>query len=158
MPGRQIQLSYAPPVDWRQSLPGAPLARAVRRQAQRDALGYTPAGGWDTDHAHGVMSIYERIGTPARRVFGWADGFGVTWPKADEVLTRMGLLWWDVWNEDTVRLPVIVARVYGRHRHQGRAARRVLYRTVPYGDQGPDRAALERVRAIMEGNIERVAA
>lgn len=123
-------------------LPSRPLADAVLRLAARSSLAET----------------CKRAGIVERVVWRWRTGESgsqASLDLADQVLTRLGLCWWDVWNEDTVREPLFVVTTYEstmKKGHGGKYRRlRVKDRTVPYGDLGTDYWRLREIKALMAG-------
>jgi hypothetical protein len=138
------------------TLPGQPLASAMRAYEERQRRGnsnlFAPDLGADTGE---LGAVYERVGVAERVARRWARGLGVSLSAADLVLTRLGLAWWEVWSEETVRLPIFVVGVYGpritKRRNGTRRIVRERARLIPYGDLGPDQEELRRIEALMTG-------
>ena len=121
-------------------LPSAQLAAAIDRRASRSDL---PA-------------VCELAGVHERQVTRWRRQEQPDIPAAvaDQVLVGLDLLWWDVWNENTVRKPAIVVRTYSRKQkvsHGQRKPFRQCTRTIPYGDLGPDVATLDEIGRVFTG-------
>jgi hypothetical protein len=99
----------------------------------------------------------EYAGVETRIAFGWRGGERevVQVYKALDVLARTGLMWWDVWNERTVRRPALAVRRYRMipKKSNGLRSQRVLTGIRWHDDLGPDLEALERVRHLLEDDI-----
>jgi hypothetical protein len=139
------------------TVPARPLADALERIVARESR----SPHINQDHARHALCM--RIGYTERHLWAWTHGErpGVNLETVDKVLTYSDLLWWEVWNEDTVRVPVLVVTVHGPQRKLQRGRRRVYRvktRTIPYGDRGPDRAKLREIEALMTGKPVRRAA
>lgn len=135
------------------ALPANPLAMAIGRAARRSF------------HDDPAERIRKEIGVSQRHVFAWRTrGRDVSLDTADKALIALGLLWFDVWNEDTVRRPVLEVRCYlsrtkfspwhPEHRWRGRE----LTRRDWYGDKGTDWEELDRIEALMIGEPVEMAA
>lgn len=129
-------------------LPARPLADALMRIAARSDL----------------ASVCERADIPERILMRWRRGEGsgvVEFDHADRVLTRLGLLWWDVWNEDTVRESLFEVATYRMVRKREKCShyrmRRIKERTIPYGDLGTNYYRLREITALMTGALEEAA-
>lgn len=89
-------------------LPAKPLAACIDRAVLRASRTlYNPEV---KDAATGgVDRVCDAIGIAGRTLFAWRTGERkvVEFDKADSILQAAGWLWWDVWNERTVRLPVL---------------------------------------------------
>lgn len=138
------------------SLPGAPLAAAIDRLARSEASVRNPFATWDKAESGGYFVIVcERAGVSERRVTGWRTGESNAWiSTVDEVLTRLGLFWWEVWTEETVRRPFFVVHTYAwkwKKQRNKLNFYRVRVRSVPYGDAGPDLDELSRIESLMVG-------
>ena len=123
-----------------ETLPSAPLVAVIDRAAAR------------TD----IPTVCDLLGLHERQASRWRRGEqpAIPFDVADQVMTTMDVLWWEVWNEDTVRKPVLVVRLYQRKTklsHGRHVSFRVCTRTIPYGDQGPDRATLAEIDRMMSG-------
>ncbi|PTL55782.1 hypothetical protein [Paraconexibacter algicola] len=107
------------------------------------------------DVAFSIEETARELGTSARSVTGWRNGERdlVQFDLADRLLLAIDRLWWEVWTEDTVRRPLIVAEVWTKRRKN---ASRYWQRTARrrYGDGGPDHAALADVRRVWEGDTD----
>lgn len=128
------------------------LARVIDAEAARDAVD-DEAGG-----AGRLGIVTARCGISDRYVYAWRSG---TRPRvgigvADRVLTGLDLLWWDVWNEDTVRVPLVLAHLYRPHtKRSKRTGEPLTYwdrGERGYGDAGPDLAALAAIETAWEGD------
>lgn len=144
------------------SLPGPPLAAAVRAYEARQRRGRNPFAVVDSegDRFGQLAVVCERAGVNERVLAHWASGQGVSLPLADRVLTRLGLAWWEVWSEESVHEPLFVAVTYTFQvkRIGGGERRRIRIRSRAraYGDLGTDFAELRRIEQLMTG--EQVAA
>lgn len=144
-------------------VPCVPLGRALKRLAEKHNMRIVG----DPNHdAEGHRVVCEEAGLQERTVYGWRVGERqkVSLTTADKVLTRLDLLWWEVWNEETTRLP-LRAHTYGFNRKGKRVRlstkaynldigpdREELRDVVPRGlDIGPDLEAIEHVRRLFEG-------
>lgn len=121
-------------------LPGRPLVAAIDRRALSSDL----------------AAVCELTGKTERQIYRWRTGeTNVSLVDADDVLTALDLLWWEVWSEATVRIPFFTASVYVNRMKMTKAGdrpiRRVLYRSTPYGDAGPDLGKLQMISALMAG-------
>lgn len=135
-------------------IPGRPLAAAITRAASRTL----PALVGEPVQAMTEAQICEATGVLPRHVYAWRIGErGASLDAADRVLIALDLEWEDIWNEDTVRVPLLEVRSYSYVSKKG-ARYRTLHHTRLYGDRGPDLAELERVSALMEGRRLPVAA
>lgn len=134
------------------TVPSLPLALAILAEVARDEVGNL----WGQDFPEGndgqIGVVCERVGVHDRRLRAWRVGEspGVSLLKADEVLTALGRFWWEVWTEETVRLPLLEAVSYS-FEVKGGKVRRVRRRARRYGDAGPDLETLEAVRRLWEG-------
>lgn len=139
-----------------QSLPSAPLADAIMRIAEREHKRRAFAGSTAAND-YRLTAICEQAEVPVRRVSSWRRGeTNVSWGTADTVLTRLGLFWWEIWTEETVRVPLFEVRVYAHQWktcHGKRRYQRIRTASVPYGDQGPDRETLRYVEHVMTGEV-----
>jgi hypothetical protein len=140
------------------TVPGRPLAAAVDKCARRgrDVFGRPTSR---------MENICKEIGfDDDRYIRFWRTGGRDTSLKlADKTLIVLGLLWFDVWNEDTVRRPLIEVRCYQfRDKLSPRKERRYVIRELTrrdwYGDAGTDWAELARVEALMTGEPLQAAA
>ena len=136
---RHVRPRVAPPEAIKAWLPGRPLALAIDRLAEDADLGV----------------ICELAGIIDRLVTAWRRGErNVEMELADKALTRLDLLWWEVWSEETVRVPLFEVNVYAWQMKMARGKRhrtRVRLRCVPYGDQGPDEQKLREIQGLMTG-------
>lgn len=126
------------------SLPGQPLAAMFDRLAEKSSLDL----------------VCQRAGTHVRQVNRWRHGDQpASLEDADRALTGLNALWFDVYNEETVREPLFVVHVFAHQMKKvGRVRRayRVRVRSIPYGDIGTDFAALNQIERLFAG--ERAAA
>lgn len=121
---RHIRPRVALPETVRAWLPGRPLARAIDRVAE----------GSD------IRTVCDIAGIEERLVWAWRSGErNVELATADTVLTRLDLLWWEVWSPESVRVPLFEVTVYEWKTKNARGKRRrtrTRHRYVPYGDRG----------------------
>jgi hypothetical protein len=136
----------APPPPKPEHVPCVPLGRALKRLAEKHNMRIVGDPDYD---AEGHRVVCEEAGLQERTVYGWRVGERqkVRLGDADAVLTRLDLLWWEVWNEETTRLPLRVW-TYGFNR-KGKRTRRSLKTYLV--DLGPDLEELENVRRLFEG-------
>jgi hypothetical protein len=142
------------------TLPGLPLAAAVERMVRRAVMAENgPGPVEDRERSGWGDETCRQLGISPRAFFRWRRGLNVELGPADAVLTRSGLNWWDVWNEDTVRRPVLTVVVAKRSRKKktGRLYWETTHR-LPYGDQGPDFEVLARVAAVFGDVFEEAVA
>lgn len=123
-------------------LPGKQLVAAVERYAWREQREIR-----DVTHC---LGINERI------LFAWRVGArNPRSVQADSVLIGIDRHYWDVWNEDTVRVPVLRVTTWIQRKKitspgkEWTTLERIGERH--YGDAGPDHEALETVRRAFEG-------
>jgi hypothetical protein len=124
----------------RASLPARPIAAVIDQRTKTTDL----------------VLVCELIGFQERQVSRWRNGelATVSADDADRVMTALDLFWWEVFTEDTVRLPVLVVTTYQHAKKNVRGKTKVVrnkMRTLPYGDQGPDHERLSQIRALMSG-------
>jgi hypothetical protein len=106
--GRKVTRVIKPAVDSGQShtLPAPQLATVIDRIIAVEGAGNLfddlPVDPSDNSGKRTEI-VCSRLGIPVRTLFAWRVGERqrVQFLLADRVLTRAGLLWWDVWNEDT---------------------------------------------------------
>lgn len=138
---RQVRPRGAPPQAIKAWLPGRPLAQVIDGLAE------------DV----GLCTVCEVAGIEERSVTAWRRGErSVSMEVADTVLTRLDLLWWEVWSEGSVRVPLFEVNVFAWQMKslRGRRVRtRVRLRCVPYGDLGPDEQKLREVEGLMTGEV-----
>lgn len=138
-------------------IPSLPLAALIERVAAAEA----PRGLFAVPRLMdgNVTATCDHAGTSERELRAWRVGERPTVSvlEADTVLTRLGRLWFDAYNDTTVRRPLLEIRIYRqRIRGNGRPAReRVSIERI--GDAGCDRAALAAVQAAFEGATEPLA-
>lgn len=87
---------------------GRRLAELLRREARELSYGDPTVRG--ADEAFGRREVTcKRLGTTEKTVRSWVNGErdSVQFDKADVVLSRADWFYWDVWNEDTVRVPAL---------------------------------------------------
>lgn len=126
-------------------VPSLPLAEAVLRIAAECTLRVT----------------CRRAGVPERVVTRWRlgeQGGLVHLDLADQVMTSLGLCWWDIWTEKTVREPMFMVTTYHhqwkKEQDRGHRLRRIKDRTIPYGDLGTDFYRLREIESLMSGSLE----
>lgn len=151
--GREVAASVVQaPVTRGERIPSRPLVVMLDRLADR-------ARRHDL-----VLDVTESIGHRVREQLGLSDRVeyalraGARWTVdlalADQLVTRADLLWFDVFDEDTLRLGLEVRRYVMREKRLPSGARR-MYRervgTVLVGDWGPDLRALRLVEALFTG-------
>lgn len=126
-------------------VPARAIALAIRRAVEREERAGTPA-------AQGA--VLERMGISNRRFWAWEFGQAedCSFSSADQVLTALGLHWWDVWTEDTVRIPLITVARWRRVQRkrpgnvtQGWEVQSRRY----YGDAGPDHQRLAAIEEML---------
>lgn len=137
--GREIRSRHTP-LEAQFDLPARPLALVFAELAETSDLGTICM----------AASVLERA------VSRWRTGAveTIAFTEADEILTALDLLWWEVWREDTVRRPLFVVHVYAHQlkTKKGVAKRyRVKQHRLHYGDAGPDSVALAEIAARMSG-------
>jgi hypothetical protein len=126
-------------------LPSAPLADAVLQLAAR----------------YNLKTVCVRAGIPERVVTRWRlgeQGGRVDLDLADQVMTRLGLFWWDIWTAETVREPLFLVTTYNtclkKEPGDKYRRRRLKDRTIPYGDLGTDFYRLREIETLMSGSLE----
>lgn len=156
------------------ALPARPLALAIEasdaRRRQEFFAGFTfgmeAFTGFDYTTEGDAVGVGGGDRSSHRMVYAWKLGerVDVQFDVADRALTRGRWLWWEVWNEETVRLPALTVHVRRRRARmrgnqetqpvraeetlQGWRLRYSMYATAerhPYGDLGPDLETLARV-------------
>lgn len=101
-----------------------------------------------------LVQLCKRLGISDRTHRDWMSGHRLSaeFDTVDMVLTRLGLLWWEVWNEETTRLYAFTVTVYDYRRERpGRAIKRTRLRSYQRVDLGPDLEALKRVEYAFTG-------
>jgi hypothetical protein len=127
-------------------LPARPLALAIHNWMRRRGISEDVA--------------IDLFGISSRLLFAWRSGERQSQPLSavDAFLVRGDLLWWEVYNEETVRRPIFTATSYRFERRRLKSGEPVVYRTVaavtPYGDVGPDWDVLRMVQETFEGAPE----
>lgn len=132
----------------------------------------------------GHKEVCERAGIMERTAFGWRCGErdNTELRNAADVMSRVDLLWWDVWNTDTVRRHAFRATVYKNakpdptvslgplnaetfvqwNEHPKRMSpvgfKRVKLESTRYVDLGPDKVELRKIARKFEGSKPRRAA
>jgi hypothetical protein len=86
------------------------------------------------------------LGIQPRSLLAWRVGQRerIQFEIVDQILTRSGAGWWEVFTAETCRVPALVVRHYGHRSGKGRRGTRTLElrgRDV-LGDLGPDHAAV----------------
>jgi hypothetical protein len=142
------------------TLPALPVAVAIYRiaaQEERLARWGMPSPTLGSDGK--LAEVCERIGVNERTVYAWRHGERrrLRFYNALEVVDRLGLLWGDVWNDETVRRPALLAMVYVRSRRLRSGLHLRRLRTVPYGDLGPDHRELAYIDTLFEVPTRRAA-
>lgn len=140
----------------RERVPSLPLVREIERAIDLQSKG-DPGGMGENQNDRATEAVCARVGVADRILARYRNG---AWPtvglsKADGILVELGLLWWEVWNEQTVRKPVLEVTHWVLRERSPKGKRtyvsRERTRATRYGDAGPDLAALERVRHAFEG-------
>ena len=140
----------------RDLLPSHQLAAAIDRMILKADTPRVIFSGPVTNKLYSSgPGIRAGLGLNERIHYGWRNGDRPTLgiDRADEILTRAGLFWWDVWNEDTVRRPVLTVTTYVRQTKMSRGRPygcRATKRVVRYGDQGTDWTELRRIQELWE--------
>lgn len=157
--GRVINGTPGPAPNLDARLPALQLARAmdahIRRKEAGNLWDALPWGMSSLDRSGGLTELCcERAGISPRLLHRWRTGDTqrTTLATADGVLIEMGRHWWDVWNEETVRRPLL--RVLHYEVRPRRKSRQLHLRQVSwtdYGDAGPDHEVLAEVREVFEG-------
>lgn len=153
---REIEARLRNDDERHERLPSAPLVAMIDRIATAETIGY------DADVV--VDVIRDRAGIHSRVLSGWRTGErpDVPFEQADAVLIALDVLWWEVFDEDTVRKPLITATRYvwrTKKLKDGTTGRYPLRNgTRRYGDDGPDLEALAQIQRAFEGDPEAVAA
>lgn len=102
-------------------------------------------------------SVCRKAGIADRSYREWREGSRATieFRTADRILTRLGLLWWEVWDEETTRLYGLIVVSYAQRLNRGKDRatryRRERVRTRRYWDLGPDYEGLARVEYAFTG-------
>jgi hypothetical protein len=135
-------------------LPALPLGRVLMELAEqeeriRSIAGYEGSTGAKAD-------TYSRAQANERRVRGWRSGENTTVSVdiVDRVLIGLDLLWWEVFNERTVRIPILEAHTRRRQLKLRRTRNGYSWAIIRgkkvYGDKGPDDLTLKRIERIWE--------
>lgn len=136
-------------------LPSRPLALYIRHVAERERI-RTP---WHDDLQIDsvISSVCRRAGIDSRRYRAWTGGEQPLIPltTVDAVIVGLDALWWDAYNETTVRGALLEIRVYAPQSKRAAGRTKVwrgkrLIRIVRIGDTGPDLQQLERIRRVWE--------
>jgi hypothetical protein len=166
-------------VDPEPRVPVLPLGEALQRIALK-------MGRIHSCEGDGLSLVCKCVGLKERTVYGWRIGEReeTRLSRAEDVMTHVGLEWWDVWNEDTVHKYVFRAVVYknAKARRTGPLGpwnaetiplwikkpgdlklrpvgiKRVRLESTRYVDLGPDHEELKQIAENFEGKCPRRAA
>jgi hypothetical protein len=149
-------------------LPSRPLvfyigALIEREQRRRIMAGDTKVPGM-RDGVQPVEGVCKELGVDPRTWTRWRRGASTTvqWEQIDNILTRGEALWFDLFNEETVRKPKFLIEVVGyRNRKNGRGKitlGREIKRTFYIGDDGTDYDELNRIRELFEPSTRQLVA
>lgn len=125
-------------------LPAPQLAKALQAIIDRRTREMNWPFDGNGNYLHCNEMVCKEVGTTGRNLRRWQSGWQpqVQFDKADEVITNMDLLWWDVWNADTVRKPVftvMLRRVRMKRNYKGQKPMRCVEKgELHYGDLGTD--------------------
>lgn len=129
----------------RQRLPVGPVVALMERLIERERM----ERKLELDGAaqQPIKAVCDRAGLNERRLFAWRHGeaASITVGKLDDMLSRLGLFYWDVYNEETTRREVVQATTWSK------GQRWIRGETRCYGPLIADHEALERVRQAFEG-------
>lgn len=157
---------------------------AVRKARERDEEHDPKPRACNGSALIGHRDVCQRAGIFERTAFGWRSGERekTSLSVATDVMARLDLLWWDVWNLDTVRKHKFKAVVYKNVKPDpGRdlgpwdadticrwmedpkamapaGFKRVTLKSKSYIDLGPDRQELRTIAKTFEGSRPRRAA
>lgn len=116
-------------------VPAWPLAEAI------DSLGSSES------------IVRARLDLAERTLYRWRVGEAdrIQFDVADRIITASPWLWFDVWNERTLRTPALVVTRHRLRRLKGRTAL-IRVATTRYGDLGPAREELAGVAFAFTGD------
>lgn len=140
------------------TMPALQLALAIDGAAAREA---GPVD--ENNHGGRLAAVCLRCELNERTVWAWRTGERprVELAVADRVLVALELLWWDIWNEETVRKPLVAVTLRRPHRKRDRRGHDVVIwdrGERGYGDAGPDHTTLDAVRDAWEGDPQEATA
>ena len=150
-------------------LPSMPLANAVQAVVDRRTREMNwPFVATGSQHYCSEM-VCEEAGCTSRNLRRWQAGHQPTvrLDTADTVLTNLDLLWWDVWNEQTVRRPlltVMLRRKRLKRNCNGHMSVKCTERGEKhYGDAGTDWDLLAQIELMwcgdpVQGEFDQLAA
>jgi hypothetical protein len=111
-------------------------------------------------HTRQEWTLQRWVGITDRTLREWRTGDRHTakFNVADRVLCGLNLNWWEVWNEQTVRISVLTVRTYKPHLKMVQFPSEDWPRFVDgalkeyeYGDLGPDFSLLNRIAFAFTG-------
>jgi hypothetical protein len=121
-------------------LPAAPVVALVERLIARED--WTRRRGLDNSRDSGAREhVCAWLGIHPRSLHAWRVGQRerIHFETVDQILTRAGVGWWEVYTEDTCRVPALVVRHYGFRCMRGRRGKPLELRgRDACGDLGPD--------------------
>lgn len=136
-------------------LPAVPLAAAMQRLIDREDRAASlndPVQRGPRGECKEVVCL--RLGIPTRTLTAWQLGERLLadFDVIDKVLTRAEWLWWEVYDEESVRRPALRVRVRDQKKDApGKSLRWQTVRHLRYGDLGPDREVLALIEQTFTG-------
>lgn len=136
-------------------LPTYPLVKVIDQLAEKEYFSSLEEGATRTDkmYTSGALStVCAKAGIQIRTLLRWRIGAATTtsFEQVDNLLTHTTFCWWDIFNENTVRLPEVKIEVTSGRMKANRKGelimRRELVRTYRIGDIGPDYEELNRIQ------------
>jgi hypothetical protein len=142
-------------------LPAAPVAAFVERIIAREDR--VRRQGYDDGLNTGAREdVCAWLGIQPRSLLAWRVGQreGVQFEIVDQILTEAGVGWWEVFTEETCRVPALVVRHYSfRSMRADRRGRPLELRGRDVcGDLGPDWDAIRLAEFAFTGQGMKMAA
>jgi hypothetical protein len=141
-------------------LPAAPVAAFIERiiaAEDRDRK-----QGFDDGRPTGAREdVCTWLGISHRSLYAWRVGQRerIQFEIVDQILTRAGALWWQVFTEESCRVPALVVGQYSFRCMRGRGGRPLELRGRDLlGDLGPDWDAVALAEFAFTGRRQQVAA